>query len=307
MPTINLFQFNKIYVIESLFDNDKKTGQELYNDIIVRCCTRKDKVKHELLLPNSKQLFFSHLNQIIENIERNREKPIIHFEIHGSKQGFVLSSNELVSWEEIKSYLIKINYLIGNHLFITSAVCFGGYISSILTMLEPSPFFGLIGTFGEITHEEHFDSFQEFFQDLLINFNLTHALRSFKNANVSSYRKYYSLFTDEIFINAYTQYVKTNQSPIFTKKRAKEAIADKIKISPLSGNRHQRRVQQKEMEKQFIQTLKERRNQFYLKTATKFFMLDKFPENLERFNIPKSYSDMLNGTSIMAKTGMQDI
>lgn len=300
-----LFKFNTIYVIESLNADEPKTGQELYNDIIVRCSYKKQDLLHELCLVSSRVDFFDALKKIGDNVRLDKEIPILHFEIHGNQNGFVLNSNELVIWKELKPYLISINTSIGNHLFITSAVCFGGYLSSILTVSDRSPFYGMIGTFTEVVLNEHFDSFQEFYQELLSSAHFTNACRAFRNANPG--KKFYSLFTDEIFLNAYSQYVAENERPGFIDKRAEEAVSENLKQYPLVGSRSDRRKQKRLLLKQFKSELLRRRNEFYINTAVNYFMLDLFPDNKKRFDIPDSYDEMIKRESFISKIHLQDL
>ncbi len=62
--------FDTIYVIESLFDNDKKTGTILYNDIIRWFPDKFKYVKAELVVIDNRNLFFSELEKVKVNSKK---------------------------------------------------------------------------------------------------------------------------------------------------------------------------------------------------------------------------------------------
>ena len=303
----NLFKFNKVIVIESLPNGEPKTGEDLYNDIIKRMCYKHNHISNELIQVTYKEEFFNALERVSEDVENKYSIPILHFEVHGSVYGITLSSGEMVEWEEMKNYLTKINVATGNNLYITSAVCFGGYLLSILNLMERSPFFGMLGAFKEISYEEHFEPFHRFYTELLSLGDFTNALKNFKNAIPETYGKYQSIFADEIFIKSYAKHVSDNQNKIFLEKRAKDAIKDFIKESPIVGNRAFRRKREKELKKEFLHARVIKSQDFYIMNVNKFFMIDLYPENKDRFEIPKSYNDFKNKTTMDTKLGLNEL
>lgn len=64
-----------------------------------------------------------------KRLRRKWKSPIIHFEVHDSsdKKGLVLTSKELITWEELYQNLAPVNQLLRNELFITMAVCHGSF------------------------------------------------------------------------------------------------------------------------------------------------------------------------------------
>ncbi len=120
------FQFNKVYVIESLDSEEEKlTGQELYNDLLRWKEYQVKDFKSDLIQVSNKSEFKAALDRIKEECTTKGFYPIIHFEVHGSedKSGLILNSGELIKWSELYKDLIEINSIIGNNLFITLAVC----------------------------------------------------------------------------------------------------------------------------------------------------------------------------------------
>jgi len=293
--TDNLFAFNKVYVIESLKDNDPRSGQDLYNDIIVRTAKRQnDQFSHELFVVNTCSELKEKIGLLVQRTANASEFPMIHFEIHGNKDGFVLGSGELLKWEELYMLLAQINLNIGNNLFITSAVCYGGYLLQIVQLDAPCPFYGIIGSFDELTYSEHMESYSEFYQEFLTTCHLTDSLNAFHEANKQKTGKFSFIFTDEVFMNAYAEYTRLNSNPAFREKRAKEAVLEHVKSHPLPAylDRVAKRKEIRRLEKLFLKRLQAKQDGFYRDTVNSFFMLKYYPENRARFDIPESYEEM---------------
>ena len=190
------FKFNKIQVIESLAIYEK-SGTDLFNNIISR---KKyffyPKLKTELSNPKTKKEFIECLDKIELDFIENRICPIIHFEIHGSndKKGLILSSGEFVSWKELVKYIAKINLLTNNNLFITFAVCYGAHFLKEIKIDKPSPYWGFIGSFEEITFEDLVIRYEEFYDEFLVSLNLTKSISRLHNSNPLIPSSYILLF-----------------------------------------------------------------------------------------------------------------
>ena len=147
------FNFNKIYVIESLDSKvERQTGKELYEDLLKwKEFEFEGKLETELIQIQDRNDFFASFERIKGECLNFKRIPILHLEIHGNNNGLVLQSGEIINWIELYEYLISINFIIGNNLFLTLAVCYGANIISIIRPNKPAPFYGFIGSFREIT------------------------------------------------------------------------------------------------------------------------------------------------------------
>lgn len=178
--TIN---FNKVYIIQSLFENDKKTGTNLYNDLLRWHEYQLKPFSSELIDVYDKKSFKESLDLIKRNIEQEKQIPYIHFEIHGNREGFVISSNENISWNELADKLREINILIKNNLFISLATCYGAYIFNALTPFDKVPFYAYIGPDGEIFENDIEVCFNSYFEILLREFDFRPALEALNKEN----------------------------------------------------------------------------------------------------------------------------
>lgn len=48
------FRFNKIYIVESLPENEEKTGRDLYNDVVRWKTYNNPDLRSELISPNNR-------------------------------------------------------------------------------------------------------------------------------------------------------------------------------------------------------------------------------------------------------------
>lgn len=275
------FEFNKVYIIESLKSNELKTGEELYNDFMKWVPLYK-KMEIEIVLKkvNSKKEFFKLLDEIEKDCIDNENYPILHLEIHGNDAGLVLNSGEQITWEEIYESLVKINLAIGNNLFLTLAVCHGAYLMKIIKLDKPAPFFSIVGSFGELLVSDIQVDYRKFYEKLFDTLDVNEAIKELRKSNETPPYRYRYLDTENIFKDVYNNYLKDNMYKEAMKKRAKKAIEQKILYLQINN-----RACRRKNEKLFIKELK-RTKEIYEKNHRRiFFMIDRFPENKERFNI----------------------
>lgn len=96
------FSYNKIYVIESLQDDDIKTGKNLHESLIKWKVHNNPKLSCVYVEVENNFQFEELMKRI--NLEvKSGFFPFIHIETHGSnnKDGLVLSSGELLSWNQL--------------------------------------------------------------------------------------------------------------------------------------------------------------------------------------------------------------
>ena len=175
-------------------------------------------------------------------------------------------------------------------------VCYGAYLLKIVTLNDPCPFFGIIGSFDELAYSEHMESYTTFYQEFLSSFHLTDSLDAFHEINKYQPGKFSFIFTDEVFMNAYSEYIRLNSNPHFLKTRASNAVAEHINDNPLPTNlnRTSRRKEIRRRKKLFLKQLHAKQDYFYRNTVETFFMLKYYPENRIRFDIPDTYEELKN-------------
>lgn len=275
--------FNKIFVIESLDDSDRKTGEELYDDIISRLSRFGDgSFESKFCLIENKTEFANLMSDIA--IEASRGvNPILHFEIHGSQLGIVLKNGDLIPFPILSTQLSLINSACKNNLFLTLAICHGGMIAFNVSLASPAPFLGFIGSYDEVSDIEILHRYTDFYQEFLVSRNFEVAFDLFKKSNGIENKKFHLIDTYELFVKVYKKYIGENLNPSKLKLRATLALKSVKTI-----NRKDRRKK----EKDFIKVVKNTRQKYYKEHSRKFFMIDLYPENKDRFEMPDNYKDL---------------
>jgi hypothetical protein len=193
------FNFNKIYIIESLFSNDLNTGRNLYNDLI-RWKTLEEAPLYSEFIEVQDLTSFSQVMERINCEVKNGFFPFLHFEIHGSsnKDGVVLRSGELVSWKDMSKLTREINISTKNNLIISLATCFGAFFLNSIDINKFAPFSGCVSTIETITTSEVEQDFSAFFETILTTTNFNLAVDKLNKGNNNPNK--YHFFSAEEFL-----------------------------------------------------------------------------------------------------------
>lgn len=222
--------FNKIYVIESLNASETQTGTNLYRDLLRVKTQEMDDFSSELIRITDKKSFVAVMDNIAKSTDPISSRPYLHFEIHGSKNGLVLSSLELLSWEELYDHFKRINSFLKNQLFISLATCYGGYLFNAIDPTKRSPFYGFVGSTNPLTSNDIEVGFWEYFDILLEKFDLDEAIDALNRSNPELSTPYISIVSEAIFkivsdkLNAQTKSRQFQLAKI--KELVKRAMAD---------------------------------------------------------------------------------
>lgn len=170
-----------IIVIQSLFDNDKKTGSELYNDTIKRKIDylqpKEIKMTHKFFDVNSKKTFLEIFEDFQASAEFFNGGVLFHFEMHGLSDlsGLVFSDKSYIEWLELADLLREINITINNNLYVTMATCFGRFLYKGAIYNKKTPYSGYISASKEVSGNEIMEDFTVIFDELIFNGNLIYA------------------------------------------------------------------------------------------------------------------------------------
>ncbi|MEE1964317.1 hypothetical protein V1387_16620 [Allomuricauda taeanensis] len=160
---------NKIILIDSIPEEDKQTGNELFSDTIskYKLFYKTDVELHYKKVSNQVD-FFKELEWILNYVDIDDEV-IIHFEAHGNDDEICLANNSRVNWKILSNYLIPINEKTKNKLHINVVTCFGMHIGRIMDMQKTAPYKSFIAAKGEIFPSEIIADNTLFYQNLLEN------------------------------------------------------------------------------------------------------------------------------------------
>jgi len=277
--------FNKIFIVESLRENDTKTGSNLYNNYLKSKVDRIQELEAELITPNTKDEFLNFLSGLSKEVKTTDLLPFLHFEIHGDPEGLELGSGETVEWSDIYPLLVDINKQIGNNLLITLAVCWGNYLLRIMKPSQRAPVWGLIGIWEKAWDSDMAFSFKEFFNELLKSLDGDTAVKKLNEANPDKGYSYRFYNCEYLFRIVYKEYLKNH----FTEKALDIRINRMYeKARDLTKYKGQNR---KTLKRKFKNELLKNRKLGFEKHKEIFFMYDLYPENRNRFIV--HYEDVL--------------
>jgi hypothetical protein len=224
----NLY-FNRIYIIQSLRTGDKRTGDELLNDIILRRIKNETAEIRDIATETE---LYNYLDYIKENVNKGY-LPFIHFETHGYKDGIELSDGTDISWKDLVPYLRQINIQSRNNLFVSMAACKGGNIQFGVKITEPCPFRGFIGPMEDVWELDLLNSYNEFFDTLLQENDFEKAINAL-NATAKGV-KYHHMNTEAFFdvVIKYNDDLEKNDPKIFN-DRIELLLQAELKRNPLT-------------------------------------------------------------------------
>lgn len=166
---------DRIYIIESLNKGDKNTYESLIDAIEYSRTKPKDLEEHFYSINNKGELI-----EVLEGIKGEAGKKysstIIVLDCHGNEDGLGLRSGELVLWEDINSYFIKINIQTNNNLMLFVGACCGISAVQGINFSDENPFSLLIGPNEDILPEV-INSFYKGFFDALFDDELSEFLK----------------------------------------------------------------------------------------------------------------------------------
>lgn len=179
------FQFNHVYVVETLFEPDTRTGKNLFQDVL-----KPSRYHHPWLsasyhpVANKKQLF-----ALLADIKREalggQVFPWLHIEGHGNTKGLEVGKGgerTIVKWEDLGHEFRKINVATKNNLMLVVASCYGSEVYKGIRVADRAPFFGFIAPIKEVTEQEVEEGFNAFYTRILNSHEFDEAMLELRGA-----------------------------------------------------------------------------------------------------------------------------
>lgn len=286
--------FNKIYIIESLRAEDRKTGRELSEDSLHYALMaanndaagKEVKLSSEYHFVESGNDFTKILDKVLSECISDGVGPVLHLEIHGSKSGLRFADDSIIEWNEIANRLLMINVASHFNLFLTLAVCFGGHLIRIVRPMTPVPFWGFVGAIQSIDEKTIAEGFSEFYASLLIGKSANAALQSLNTVASRSGIQFSLVNAFKVFLYFFKK--------VYSNEGIKQAVDGLLKIQSKKMLRELRRRHGKHNVRRYIKEqvyTPELKNRYMTKVLSKTFMWDKVPENKDRFNM--TYEELM--------------
>jgi hypothetical protein len=219
--------------------------------------------------------------RLIDHMQMCSEKsrgawiPMLHFEIHGSREGLGLASDEFLSWETIAPYLRKLNVTVRNSIVLVLGVCSGAFAMTAAanSPFEPSPFYGLVGPDQPVPAAYLPDAFEAFYVKLLGTGDFVPAVDSLRQ-----YLPEYSGYdTATLFRLGWSKYVERSRGEQLAERV--ERIVGRISEAQIVGMSEMADARVA-IAQQIQQTVLHRDDHY-----SHFIMTDIYPEIAERFPV----------------------
>jgi len=188
--------YNSIIIIESLPENEYKTGKVLSNVLKI---LHPDHSGIQYIPVVSKDDFIALMVEIRILMQDNQGfKPIIDIETHGNKKEIGFADNSRMPWDELMGILRGLNEICQNELVVFLACCEGYHFIKSTTISKYSPCGYLFSPQEEISVLNVITATVEFFNEITVNGDLDVA------ADLMKLRKIYCFKSEILFLNALT-------------------------------------------------------------------------------------------------------
>ena len=156
--------------------------------------------------------------------------PILHLSAHGGEEGIQLSSNETITWAELRDFLVPINSSLNGTLLLCMSTC-KGYSACRMAMEVgdmPHPYFAMIGNFGTPTWPDTSVAYMTFYHLIAKGQTIPDAVIAMRAASGDHD---WVAETAEMSKQGYIEFVK-NQVQATDIQRELENVADEAQLPP---------------------------------------------------------------------------
>lgn len=111
--------------------------------------------------------------------------PIIHISAHGNSEGIQLTSQDIITWGELKAFLSPINKILQGCLIVCMSCCEGysGIRMAMFTEDQELPYFALIGNAGSPLWSDTAVAYATFYHQIAKGERVTNAVESMRVAS----------------------------------------------------------------------------------------------------------------------------
>jgi len=263
--------FNKISIVESLADTDKKTGELLAHDLSLLEVFHDKGLVIECLKISNKQELLTHIESLTEDAKINNVFPILQIEVHGTsdQKGLALNSGENVSWNELEPYFRALNVATKCNLLVVMAACFGVHVSSNISLFDRAPYWGIIAPEKEILPNDILSTLTRFYTQLYTSEESNGLLASLQGSELEF------ITSEWFFVKAFKYYITEfcNDTDLTIKVNSIKNKLIAQGVIDLPGDEIIKCVLKPEGEERFYSFLNH------------FFMVDYYPENIDKISV----------------------
>lgn len=196
-----------------------------------------------------------------------------------AEKGISTASGEFISWAELKPYLCALNEISRLNLLVVMAACNGADLAKVILPTDRAPVWAMIGPPRPVEAGRILDGFKAFYNTLLDTHDGKEALNSLNGTPDVKDWKFIFTNAEFFFISVYKGYLESLCTESVIAERAKKIAEKIIQDRPTNSNDKRR------MLAELNDFLKSTQQPFFEEHKARFFMIDLFKENENRFQI----------------------
>ena len=156
--------------------------------------------------------------------------PILHLSAHGGKDGVQLSNGEIITWAQLREFLVPVNESLQGSLLLCMSACegYGACRMAMEVRDAPHPYFAMIGNFGTPSWSDTAVSYLAFYHLLAKGWKIRDAVEAMKAA--SGDLQWVVQTADEIK-QGYLEFMKERAVPVQA-QRELETVGQDARLSP---------------------------------------------------------------------------
>lgn len=236
------FVCNGIVLISSPRLGEEGTSRRIAEDLNLLAISLSNFEFSHVWIKSARQLI--DFLQSLELKIKNGFRPILHFDVHGSKEyGLEIGiTGEFVGWDTITDNIRELNSASDNNLFVFVAACYGAYLLKSLNITKPSPFFIMCGPLDIVTFGEVEASVVPFYKELFKNESINIA-----NQALQFQIEYYH--SERIFLLLFAKYIREKCLGKGVKKRREQLLTKSFEEIGFNNTRQMRKLLRQEIKK----------------------------------------------------------
>lgn len=272
-------RFNAIYVLESLREGELKTGQDLYDSVVLPACSElfEGPYTEFAVIPNERELH-AKLSVIAYAARHGNHLPVIHFEAHGDESGIELADGSSISWRSLVLRLAEINQACRMNLVVVAMACNGWGLTYALMPSDRAPVFMLVGPPDNILAANILVATKAFYGALIKYMDVNRALAAMNSCAPFQNWAIKPATSEILFCRVFRMYLDEYANPQALKERENTLIAKLARVRQLD-------VLQTAALRTELRPQLANREWWYDHFREQFLMLDLFPENRPRFGL----------------------
>lgn len=272
-----MHHFSAVAVIQSLRTVDKKTGTTLMQNVVGPRCGAAGLTSWFYDVSTGSELL-GVLDRLASDCAVAHHSPIVHFETHGGDDGLQATNNDLVSWEQLRKPLERLNRICRLNLLVTLAACDGSKLTKILKPSQRAPVWGIVGPKTSRDAPDLLEEYSRFFDELLVSQDGRKALEALNGGPPDKSWPYAFIPAQYMFRIVLQRYRREEMSPEALERRAtnvalQATLGDTAGMQALDAVKAAALAELSDLEP------------FFERFKTLFFMLDMFAENAQRFDL----------------------